>query len=150
MEQSPKHADAQSKKKKRTVVAAFAIGALALGAAGVYATNSITINGDNTIEFGQGSATTNACTSSMTSSISQSWDIGLTGFKVNSVTLGFDSELCSGKVITLSALNSAGTAICGIDGATYTVSGPSTHEFDASGAACASADLDRIAVSTSN
>lgn len=154
MEQSPKHADAQSKKKKRTVVVAFAIGALALGAAGVYATNSITINGDNTIEFGQGTATTSVCNGSMDSNIAQSWNqsanAGAGDFLVDSVTVSYTEGSCSGKQIFVTLLDSAGDAICGISNAQFDGTLNTTGFTKNATLTCAAGDVARVAITTSN
>jgi hypothetical protein len=90
--------------------------------------------GTGAIEFGQGAQTTAVCDSNITVAIASSYDSTDNIFEVSTITLGdLDTTVsgCSGKTITITALNSSGTALdlngAGTTGNTlqYTVSGTS-------------------------
>lgn len=70
--------------------------------------------GSGAIEFGQGAQSTDVCDSNITVSLQSSYDSASGVFEVSTITLGdLDTQAsgCAGKVITISALNSSGTAL---------------------------------------
>jgi uncharacterized membrane protein len=83
--------------------------ALATSIGGVFAaTSSISINGLNRIEFGQGAAAVDSCAATATVSMAQTFSAD--EFYVGVVTVTFASG-CDGKNATVTLLNSGGTPI---------------------------------------
>ena len=82
--------------------------ALATSIGGVFAANSIELNGNEAIEFGQGLAAVDPCADSAEVSMDQFISGG--EFYVGTVTVTFASG-CDGKDATVTLLNTSGAAI---------------------------------------
>lgn len=106
----------EKKKNKKTGALLILAGvALTTSLGGVFAANT-TINLGSNIEFGQGTAATAVCDTSITANVEQSWSS--TTFTVSRVGLtGIDAVACGGKTIKVALLDSSGAAICSINGA---------------------------------
>lgn len=107
---------APAKKKNKKVGALLILAGVALTTSlgGVFAANTA-INLGTNIEFGQGTASTSVCDSSITTNVEQVWSS--TTFTVSRVGLtGIDAVACGGKTIKVSLLDASGSAICSIDG----------------------------------
>jgi len=84
--------------------------ALATSIGGVFAANSITINGGAAIEFGQGIASTNSCDTALTTSITQAYTNSV--FRVASVIVdGVDVAGCSNSTLRVTLLNDSGATL---------------------------------------
>jgi hypothetical protein len=94
-------ATTKKKNKKNGAILLIAGIALTSSIGGVFAANSITLNGDNELEFGQGAATTNACTNSIDAVITQDLDATSTNFVVRTVELDGVIAACDGKNLNL-------------------------------------------------
>jgi hypothetical protein len=94
-------ATTKKKNKKNGAILLIAGIALTSSIGGVFAANSITLNGDNELEFGQGAATTNACTASIDAVITQDLDATSTNFVVRSVELDGVIAACDDKWLNL-------------------------------------------------
>jgi hypothetical protein len=120
--------------------------ALATSIGGVFAANSITINGGAAIEFGQGIADTTSCTAAATTSMTQEFSSG--EFYVDVVTLGTTSS-CSGVNVIVSLIDEDGVVLH----ATTAAAGPgagSSIDYDLSGLSTriVAGDVDSITVTT--
>jgi hypothetical protein len=81
--------------------------ALATSIGGVFAANSITINGGAAIEFGQGVASTSTCDQNLTTSITQVYTSD--AFRVDDVVIGgIDSTECATTTLVVSLVTSQG------------------------------------------
>jgi hypothetical protein len=109
----------QPSKKKRNKPLIFALigaGALVASIGGVFATNSITINSNGSIEFGQGLSATSTCDADLTTTINQAYNAGTGIFDATEVVVsGIKDFACDGKTLHVSLVDSAGT-VCGVDG----------------------------------
>ena len=123
--------------------------ALATSIGGVFAANSITINGGDAIEFGQGTAATNSCeglAGALDTTITQAWDNTNEIFEVGTVTVEGISADCNGVTFNVSLLESDGTLI-----STYTIlgDGDATNDIeDLSGSDIDASTVARITVTT--
>lgn len=110
------HAAKQNKTKRGLAYLAIAGGALALSIGGVFAANSITVNGGNAIEFGQGLAVTSSCDSGLTAAVNQTYNSTDSKFYVSTIVIsGIKDFSCDGKVLHVSLIGASGV-ICGVDG----------------------------------
>jgi hypothetical protein len=123
--------------------------ALATSIGGVFAANSITINGGAAIEFGQGTAAVNSCegvAGALDTSITQVWNNDDEVFEVGNVVVDGISADCSGVTFKVSLLAAAGTTI-----ATYDIigNGSATSDTeDLSGSNIDASTVARITVTT--
>jgi hypothetical protein len=123
--------------------------ALATSIGGVFAANSITINGGDAIQFGQGTAETNSCegvAGALDTTITQAWDNTAEIFEVGTVTVDGISADCNGVTFNVSLLEDDGTVI-----STYTFSGDgqATNDIeDLSGSDIDASTVARITVTT--
>jgi hypothetical protein len=121
--------------------------ALATSIGGVFAANSIEINGGDSIEFGQGTATVTSCegvAGALDTSITQAWTG--TEFEVGNVVVVGISADCSGVTFQVSLLSAAGATL-----ANYTITGngtDTTHTQDLSGDDIEAGEVARITVTT--
>lgn len=109
------------KKKNKKGGALLLIAGIGMTASlgGVFAANTITIASGDQIEFGQGVATTNACDTTLTTSLNQTWATTSGGrFEASSIVVGGIGTGCSNKTIKVALVDTNGATICGIDGAT--------------------------------
>jgi hypothetical protein len=84
--------------------------ALATSIGGVFAANSITINGGAAIEFGQGVASTSSCDDNLTTSITQAYTSSV--FRVASVIVdGVNVAGCSNSTLRVSLLDVNGASL---------------------------------------
>jgi hypothetical protein len=109
----------QQEKKKRNkpvLIALIGAGALLATVGGVYAANSITINGGSAIEFGQGIQSTSTCDSGLTTAINQSYVVADSKFEASTVVVsGIKDFACAGKTLHVSLIGASGT-VCSVDG----------------------------------
>jgi hypothetical protein len=98
-------ATTKKKNKKNGAILLIAGIALTSSIGGVFAANSITLNGDNELEFGQGAATTNACTASIDAVITQDLNATSTNFVVRSVELTGIGAGCNDKTLNIGLYN---------------------------------------------
>ena len=117
--------ETQPSKKKRNKPLIFALigaGALVASIGGVFATNSITINSNNGIEFGQGLSATSTCDAALTTSINQAYNATDDKFYASEVVVsGIKDYTCDGKTLHVSLVDGSGT-VCSVDG-THTSGG---------------------------
>lgn len=108
-----------AEKKKRNKPLIFALigaGALVASIGGVFATNSITINSNNGIEFGQGLSSTNTCDAALTTSLNQEFNASTGIFDATEVVVsGIKDFACNGKTLHVSLVDGSGV-VCGVDG----------------------------------
>jgi hypothetical protein len=79
---------------------------------GVFAANSITINGGDAIEFGQGVAETLACDDGITTSLAQSFVSTSTGFRAGTLTIdGLNTTECEDVDLKVSLIDDSNAAI---------------------------------------
>jgi hypothetical protein len=110
------HAAPKSKTKRGFAYLAIAGGALAMTIGGVFATGTITVNDGNTIEFGQGLASTSTCDTGLTAALTQAYSTSDSAFYVSTIVIsGIQDFACAGKTIHVSLIGSSG-AICSVDG----------------------------------
>jgi hypothetical protein len=136
----------KKKNKKNGAILLIAGIALTSSIGGVFAANSITLNGDNELEFGQGAATASACTDSITTVITQDLDATSTDFVVRTVELAGVVAACDGKWLNLGLYDdSSSTPI-----ATTQVErdNADTLSWDLSGSTIDAGDVKRVAITT--
>jgi hypothetical protein len=98
------------KKKKNGALLLISGIALATSIGGVFAANSITINGGAEIEFGQGVASTNSCDTALTTSMTQAYTNNV--FRVASVIVdGVNVAGCSNSTLRVSLLDVNGGSL---------------------------------------
>jgi hypothetical protein len=121
--------------------------ALATSIGGVFAANSITINGGAAIEFGQGVASTSSCDANLTTSIEQTWNETEDVFRVSNVVVGgIDDDACSNTTLRVALLNAAGGELD-----SFTFTGDAATETSDRSSRDVNADLvKRITVTTQN
>jgi hypothetical protein len=111
--------ETQPSKKKRNKPLIFALigaGALVASIGGVFATNSITINSNNGIEFGQGLSATSTCDADLTTSVTQAYNAADDKFYADTVVVsGIKDYTCNGKTLHVSLVDASGT-VCSVDG----------------------------------
>ena len=117
----------KKKKNKALLFALVGVGLLATTVGGVFAANSIAINTNNQIEFGQGLVETSTCDAALTTSITQAYDAAADKFYAETVVVsGIKDFACDGKNVNVSLVGASGT-VCGVDG-THT-SAPNQDSF---------------------
>lgn len=124
-----------AKKKKKRGGALLMVSGLALVASlsGVFAANTISINGGADIEFGSGTEATTVCDSGMNASITQTFSGG--SFKAQNIVISGIGSSCTGKVLSVILADSSNNAVCGVNG-----TGAETISTWTSNAATASAN----------
>lgn len=107
----------QTEKKKSNKVLLIISGlALAASIGVVFATNTITINSGNGIEFGAGTANTSACDASITAALNQTYSSANSRFELSSIVLSGIADTCNGKTVNVVVVGPGDN--CGVDGAT--------------------------------
>jgi hypothetical protein len=102
-------ATAKKKNKKNGAILLIAGIALTSSIGGVFAANSITINGGDAIEFGQGVASTTSCDNGLTTSITQVYTGDV--FRVDDVVIaGINTTDCSTTTLVVSLVTSQGVS----------------------------------------
>jgi hypothetical protein len=136
------------KNKKNGAILLIAGIALTSSIGGVFAANSITLNTNNTLEFGQGAATTSACDAGIDVKVNQDLASTGTAFVVRNVVLtGINDLACSGKGLEVSLVNSSATVLTSTTfrspGATetWTITGVSTVN---------AGEVNRVAITSTN
>jgi len=105
-------ATTKKKNKKNGAILLISGIALATSIGGVFAANSITLNTNNTIEFGQGAATTSACEAGIDVAVNQDLATTGTAFVVRNVELsGIDASACAGKALEVSLVDSSAAVL---------------------------------------
>jgi len=118
--------------------------ALATSIGGVFAANSITINGGAEIEFGQGVASTNSCDTALTTSMTQAYTNNV--FRVASVIVdGVNVAGCSNSTLRVSLLDVNGGSLD-----TFTIVDPTavSSSTDRSSANVDAGSVKKITVTT--
>ena len=121
--------------------------ALATSIGGVFAANSIVINGGDAIEFGQGIAATSTCdTDGIDSAMSQVYETGDT-FRVSEVELtGIDGAACSTAAFRVALIGTDGTELAFED---FAATSDTTRTWTVPDSPVISADVvSRVAVTT--
>ena len=122
--------------------------ALATSIGGVFAANTITINTNAGIEFGQGTAAVTSCEAALDVSLTQAWDNTDSVFYVDDVVVSGISADCDGLTLVVKLLDSAGATIDDFeivgDGTTTSVSTDLLSEEHDPGT------VERITVTTEN
>jgi hypothetical protein len=108
----------QEQPKRKTNKLLLLISGIALAASigVVFATNTITINSGNGIEFGAGTAATSACDTSITTALSQTYSSTNSRFELSNIVLSGIADACNGKTVNVVVVGPNDN--CGIDGAT--------------------------------
>ena len=121
----------KKKKNKALLFGLVGVGLLATTVGGVFAANSITINTDNTIEFGQGLATAGTCDSGLTTVINQAYDATEDKFYASTIAVtGISGADCDGKTMHVSLIGDTGSGqgvVCSVAG--DAASGTNQDEF---------------------
>jgi hypothetical protein len=96
---------------KKWAVALLALFGISLISAGVFASATITLNGNTPVNLGAGSIGVEVCDSSATISTDQTYDAGDQRFELTTVTLsGINtSNTCNGKTLSLAFKTNSGT-----------------------------------------
>jgi hypothetical protein len=137
---------AKKKNKKNGAILLIAGAALASSIGGVFAaTSSITLNDSEAIEFGQGIAAVDVCSS--TAEVSMSQVFASDEFYVDIVTVTFAAD-CAGKQATVTLIDSLGAPIA--DGTfTQTVSS-TTVSNDFESVSIVAASVEDVTVTTAD
>jgi uncharacterized metal-binding protein len=114
--------------------------ALATSIGGVFAANTITINSNAAIEFGQGTAAVSSCEAALTASITQVWDNANTKFEVGNVVVDGIAATCNLKTLEVKLLKTDGTAL-----ATYSIVGNGTDTDDTEDLSASNIDASEVA-----
>jgi hypothetical protein len=85
--------------------------ALATSIGGVFAANTITINSNADIEFGQGTAAVSSCEAALDVSLTQAWNNTDSLFYVDDVVVSGIAADCNGLTLVVKLLDSAGATI---------------------------------------
>jgi len=106
----------EKKRKKGLIIGLIAAGAFAVSIGGVFAANSITINGGSNIEFGQGLASTSSCDAALTTTVNQEYNTSTSKFEATTVVVsGIKDFACKDKTLHVSLIGASGT-VCSVDG----------------------------------
>ena len=141
-------ATTKKKNKKNGAILLISGIALATSIGGVFAANSITLNSNNAIEFGQGAVGVTSCEAALDASITQFWHNTDSVFRVNTVEVDGIEASCDGKTLKVSLLESDGDVI-----ATYDIVGDGTTTTDTEDLSGSNYDADtvaRVTVTTEN
>jgi hypothetical protein len=133
-------ATTKKKSKKNGAILLISGIALATSIGGVFAANTITLNGDAAIEFGQGTAAVSSCEAALDASITQVWDNSNLVFEVGDVVVDGISSTCSGKTLKVSLLETDGTVV-----ATYDIVGDGSATTDTENLSASNYDASRVA-----
>lgn len=102
----------KKRNKKGGAMLLIAGAAATFSVGGVFAANSITLNGDSAIEFGQGSGTTASCVDELTTSMTQDYVYNEGDhFYVGDVGVGGVFTGCAGATLTVDLRSSDGTSL---------------------------------------
>jgi hypothetical protein len=135
---------AKKKNKKNGAILLISGIALTSSIGGVFAANSITIN---SVEFGQGVASTNTCDTALTTSVTQSYDTG-TVFRVGTVTIsGVDDSNCSGKDLDVSLIKKSDGTVAS-QTTIRVVADTTSYDWNASSLNLDASDLEKVAVAS--
>lgn len=100
---------AKKKNKKNGAILLIAGIALTSSIGGVFAANSITINGGSSIQFGQGVAATNTCDTGLNTTLTQTFVNASNSFKVDDVVVGgIDVSACSATTLRVGLVDENG------------------------------------------
>ena len=120
---------AKKKNKKNGAILLIAGVALASSIGGVFAaTSSISLNGEDAIEFGQGIADVDVCAT--TAEVAMTQLFSSNEFYVDDVTVTFPAG-CDDKVATVTLIDSSGAAITDGDFTLTVASNVVTNDFSA-------------------
>ena len=141
-------ATTKKKNKKNGAILLIAGIALTSSIGGVFAANSITLNTNNTLEFGQGAATASACDAGITVNVTQKLAATGTAFVVRNVELeDINDTACANKDLVVSLVDSSADVIT-----TTTFRSPgATETWTIDPVTVVSAgDVDRVSITTNN
>lgn len=140
---------AKKKNKKNGAILLISGIALATSIGGVFAANSITINGGSDIEFGQGVAATSTCDiDGIDAAISQELPAGsTTEFVVRSVDLTNIDAGCSGVDLVVSLLDSTNGVLTTT---TIRSAGSTSETWDVLSESEPAGNVGRISITTEN
>ena len=151
--------------KKSWIFAGVAVVAISLISAGVFAATQITINGNNVVRLGAGSASVSACGSTATVAFSQIYDSTAQAYKTSTVSVTGLPSACGGKTLQLAfkqnsttysatwsvpvAVTSADTFAYGYGGSggSYNAGGTTLAQSTFSAFDTAGSDLSTVAIS---
>jgi hypothetical protein len=146
-------ATTKKKNKKNGAILLIAGIALTSSIGGVFAANSITLNTNNTLEFGQGAATASACDSAITTSITQDLATGATtSFVVRTVELSGITSDCDGKKINIGLYDANTSTAIASTSVNRSSGAAATYSWDLSGVSprIDAGTVRRIAITTEN
>jgi len=131
--------------KKKWAVALLALFGISLISAGVFASATITLNGDTPVNLGAGAIGVEVCDSTATISTDQTYDATDERFELTTVTLsGVDYSACAGKTLSLAFK----TTTDGTKSTTWAVENlKDTYVYGFTGIDTAGAGITTIAVS---
>jgi uncharacterized metal-binding protein len=133
-------ATTKKKSKKNGAILLIAGIALTSSIGGVFAANSITLNSNTAIEFGQGTAAVTSCEAALDASITQFWHNTDSVFRVNTVVVDGIAASCSGKTLKVSLLETDGDVV-----ATYDIVGDGSATSDTEDLSGSNYDADTVA-----
>jgi hypothetical protein len=139
-------ATTKKKNKKNGAILLISGIALATSIGGVFAANSITINGGTALEFGQGVAATSSCDDGVTTSLSQTFVSTATGFRAGTLTIGgLKTTECADVDLKVSLINASNSAITTT---TIRIGTSATATVDYSGSSIDAGTVKAITVTT--
>lgn len=112
----------QKKFNRKWLIVAAGVFGVSLISAGVFASTQITVNGNNTVNLGAGSATFTLCSSTATISASQTYFPATGTFNTTTFAITGLGSACSGKVLSL-AFQTSGSIV---NSATWTIPSSNT------------------------
>lgn len=150
----------KKKRNKPLLIALIGAGALVATVGGVFAANSITINGGSTIEFGQGIQSTNTCDAGLDTTINQAYSGSGDVFNASTVVVsGIDDTACLNKTLHVSLIDSSGNATCNVDGThtdstvhpqdAFTIASGDTSVTVTVESGCDASTISKVAITTS-
>jgi hypothetical protein len=96
--------------KNKWAIAVLALFGVSLISAGVFASASITLNSNGTVNLGAGAVAVNVCDNQATISTDQTYNESLQRFELTTISLqGIDRSNCLGKTITMAFKDTSGT-----------------------------------------
>jgi len=117
----------QKKFNRKWLIVAAGVFGVSLISAGVFASTQITVNGNNTVNLGAGSATFTLCSSTATISANQTYFPATGSFNTTTFSITGLGPNCAGKVLSLAFLTTGSV----VNSATWSVPNPNyaTYSF---------------------
>jgi hypothetical protein len=153
----------KKKKNKALLFGLVGVGLLATTIGGVFAANSITINGGGTIEFGQGLASAGTCDSGLTTVINQAYNATDDKFYASTIEVtGINGADCDGKTMHVSLIGDtdglgtqgvvcsvAGDDPSGVNQDEFAITSTDTAVTVTIAATCDATTISKVAITTS-